>query len=381
MTDHMPDDLSATGRDLRAYTDELRARHRIGKNITNEWVLLHHKDVVEAALDHPRFSSAVSRYLQVPNGLDGEEHQIYRALVDRFLTPDALQPFVPEFQRIANELINQFPLDGKTIEAVHDIGAVYAVRAQCAWLGWPTDLETRLLQWMQENHAATRSGEQARTQAVAEEFDDIIRLVLKHVDNSDQPSVTKQLCQTQVKGRALTEAERVSILRNWTGGDLGSMALCVGVIIAYLVQHPNQTQLFQQLRQASDNSLELFIDEVLRLDNPFVSNRRITTCPVQIAGKELPQGAKVKLNWTSANRDETVFENNEFNPEKHAPFNLVYGIGKHVCPGRTLATWQLRIALRTLLAKVNTIQLCIYAPLEREIAPVGGYYKVPIILG
>ena len=27
MTDHMPDDLSATGRDPRAYTDGLRPRH------------------------------------------------------------------------------------------------------------------------------------------------------------------------------------------------------------------------------------------------------------------------------------------------------------------------------------------------------------------
>ena len=29
MTDHMPDDVSAAGRDLRAYTDELRPRHGV----------------------------------------------------------------------------------------------------------------------------------------------------------------------------------------------------------------------------------------------------------------------------------------------------------------------------------------------------------------
>ena len=47
------------------------------------------------------------------------------------------------------------------LDAVGDIGAVYAVRAQCAWLGWPSELESRLLQWIQDNRSATRSGDPA----------------------------------------------------------------------------------------------------------------------------------------------------------------------------------------------------------------------------
>lgn len=81
MTDHMPDDLSAAGRDLRAYTDELRPKHPVVRNTKGEWVLLRHADVLAAAMDHERFSSQVSRYLQVPNGLDGEEHTLYRNIV------------------------------------------------------------------------------------------------------------------------------------------------------------------------------------------------------------------------------------------------------------------------------------------------------------
>ena len=64
MTDHMPDDLSAAGRDMRAFTDELRPKHAVVKNVAGEWVLLRHAEVVAAALDHDRFSSAVSSYLQ-----------------------------------------------------------------------------------------------------------------------------------------------------------------------------------------------------------------------------------------------------------------------------------------------------------------------------
>lgn len=154
----------------------------------------------------------------------------------------------------------------------------------------------------------------------------------------------------------MSDAEWVSILRTWTGGDLGSIALCVGVLVAHLLQQP---QSIEYLRRAESTDVDAYIDEVLRLDNPFISNRRVTTCPVHIGGQHIPAGARIKLNWTSANRDETVFSNNAFNPEKHAADKLVYGIGKHICPGRLLSTWQLRIAL-----KINCIVAGVVAVLR-----------------
>src|SRR5690554_173197 len=379
MTDHMPDDLSAAGRDLRAYTDELRPKHPVVRNTKGEWVLLRHADVLAAAMDHERFSSQVSRYLQVPNGLDGEEHTLYRNIVEKYLTREALEPFIPVFKRVASQLMEELP-KGKVLDAVNDIGAVFAVRAQCAWLGWPEELEPKLLAWMQENHAATRSDDHTLMANVAEQFDEIIRSVIqprRSAANKAPDDLTTKLCRETVQGRQLTEAELVSILRNWTGGDLGSIALCVGVLIAHIAQHP---ELAVQMRAASNDEVEATINEILRLDNPFVSNRRVTTCPVHIGGREIPSGAKVKLNWTSANRDETVFDNNRFDPQGNAAANLLYGAGKHVCPGRLLATWELRIALQTMLTALQTVELAVDQPPEREVAPVGGYHRVPVVL-
>lgn len=389
--------------DLRDLTDNLRQQHDVIKNEAGEWVLLRHADVVAAALDDKRFSSQVSRFLQVPNGLDGAEHEHFRALIDSYLSKEALMPYAPVFKKVATELMSELP-KGKTLNAVDDIGAVFAVRAQCAWLGWPAELEPRLLQWMRDNHSASRSKDNARMAQVAQDFDDIIRLVITpyrnadamagmfntsiaknstdvnsvNINSIDMNSITAQLCCERINGRELSEAELVSILRNWTGGDLGSIALCVGVIIAYIAQHPEQVNLWTK---ASDSELEAIIDEILRIDDPFVSNRRITTCPVAIGAHKLPKGARVQLNWTSANRDEVVFGDNGFAPEAHAAANLVYGIGKHVCPGRLLATWQLRIATQALLTYFKDLQLAADFPLEREQPPLGGYSNVPVVLG
>ena len=389
--------------DLRALTDDLRQQHDVIKNEAGEWVLLRHADVVAAALDDTRFSSQVSRFLQVPNGLDGAEHEHFRALIDSYLSKEALMPYVPVFKKVATELMSELP-KGKTLNAVDDIGAVFAVRAQCTWLGWPAELEPRLLQWMRDNHSASRSKDNATMTQVAQDFDDIIRLVISpyrntdamagmfnasiaknstdvnsvNINSIDMNSITAQLCCERINGRELSEAELVSILRNWTGGDLGSIALCVGVIIAYIAQHPEQVNLWTK---ASDSELEAIIDEILRIDDPFVSNRRITTCPVSIGAHKLPKGARVQLNWTSANRDEVVFGDNGFAPEAHAAANLVYGIGKHVCPGRLLATWQLRIATQAFLTYFKDLQLAADFPLEREQPPLGGYSNVPVVLG
>ncbi len=379
MTDHMPEDLSAVGRDLRAYTDELRPQHPVVKNVSGEWVLLRHADVVAAAQDHERFSSNVSHYLQVPNGLDGDEHTNYREIIERYLSPEALEPFIPVFTRVATDLVAQLPR-GKVLDAVSEIGSVFAVRAQCEWLGWPAGLEPRLLAWMARNHGATRSGDRARMADVAQQFDEIIRSVVeprRAAEGNAADDVTTRLCSEKVYGRLLTEAELVSILRNWTGGDLNSIALCIGVLLAHIAENP---QLIDQLREFRDCEVDAFIDEVLRLDDPFVSNRRITTCPVRIGGQDIPSGAMVKLNWTSANRDEAVFKKNKFDAKGNAVRNLVYGIGKHICPGRLLATLELRIALQALLVSVQAVELAPNQQAEREVAPVGGFHKLPIVL-
>lgn len=381
MTTDIPDDLDPSGRDLRAYTDQLRPNHPVVRNRRGEWVLLRHADVVEVALDPDTYSSAVSAHLQVPNGLDGAAHRAARLTLDRYFEPQELAGFEPVFREIARDLVNALP-HGVAVDAVGQIGARFAVRAQSAWLGWPAKLEPRLLEWMSANHAATRSGDRERTAAVAGDFDSIIRSVLKPrraMGDRAPNDVTTRLMRDTIDGRSFTEAELVSVLRNWTGGDLGSIALCVGVIFAYLAEHPDGQD---RLREGvGDDELDAVVDEILRIDDPFLSNRRKTTCPVHVAGVDLPAGATVKLHWTSANRDEAVFgDPDRFDPQSNASRNLVYGIGTHVCPGRPLATMELRVLVQEVLAATGAIGLAHTDRAEREVSPVGGFRRVPVIL-
>src|SRR5699024_7534567 len=214
------------------------------EKVGDAWMLRGHQVVREAALDDVTFSSKVSRFLQVPNGMDGEEHDRFRALTDRYLTDERVHALEPVFTEIAEHVVSDAIDRGGIADAV-GLGAQFAVRASSAWLGWPASIEAELLDWVRANWEATRSGQFARTAAVAAWYNSIISALIATRKKTPTDDVTSELMRDEFLGRSLTEEEITSILRNWTGGDLGSMALCVGVVLAYLADEPELQELLR----------------------------------------------------------------------------------------------------------------------------------------
>jgi cytochrome P450 len=137
----------------------------------------------------------------------------------------------------------------------------------------------------------------------------------------------------------------------------------------------------QERLRGGREDLALAIDEMLRIDDPFLVNRRIVTRATTTAGFEFEPGTRVYLNWTSANRDELAFADPDaYRPAEHAADNLVYGTGIHVCPGRPLATLELVVAVEALLSHTSRVALSLDEEPVRETYPVGGWRRVPVRL-
>ncbi|HMQ38360.1 MAG TPA: cytochrome P450, partial [Micropruina sp.] len=216
---------------------------------------------------------------------------------------------------------------------------------------------------------------------VAHRFDAIIHRLLsvRRLRRPGRPAdLTEELMRVRHQdGRPLGEDEIVSVLRNWTGGDLGSLALCTGVTLYWFATHP---ELQDELVGASDDAFDLAVDEILRIDDPFVSNRRVATRYAVLRDQAIAPGEQLVVNWTAANRDPAVFPDPDaYDPHGNAAANLVYGTGPHVCPGRPLATLELRVLLRAVLAG-HRVRLAPGTTPEREQPPVGGFRRVPVIL-
>ena len=340
--------------------------------------LLRHADVVAAAGDPATFSSAASEFRQVPNSLDPPEHAAFRAAIDPFFTPERMRRLEPRLHAIAHQIAGALPR-GAAVDAVTELGCAYAVRAQAEWLGWQ-GIEPELLAWMAANHAATRSKDRSRTAAVAADFDALVRAQVQRRRDAGAAAPqdpTTELMQVTVGGRRLSDADVVSVLRNWTAGDLASMAAAVGVVLHFLATRAD----VQAALRADPAGLPAAIDEMLRIDDPFLVNRHVTTRATEVAGCALEAGTRIYLHWTSANRDEAVFgDPDAYRPQENAAHNLVYGTGIHVCPGRPLATLELVVLVRTLFELTQHIEPAAGDAPVRETYPLGGWARFAVVL-
>ncbi len=244
-------------------------------------------------------------------------------------------------------------------------------------MGWPDTLHEPLRQWIGKNHQATRAGNRAAMAQIAVEFDGYIKqqLVIRRDAGEQAPDdVTNRLLQEHINGRPLSDEEIVSIVRNWTVGELGTIAASVGILVHYLAAHP---ALQAELRQQPAN-LPDAIDEILRIHAPLIANRRVATCPVEIGGRKLEAGERLTLIWAAANRDEAVFgDPDAFDPERNRDNNLLYGAGVHVCPGAPLARLELRLLMESLLANTHEITLVSDQLPERASFPACGFSSLP----
>lgn len=361
---------------IAAY-DEIRQRCPVAFSDYLQWSLFRHVDVMRVLNDHDTFSNAASRHLSVPNAMDPPEHTHFRQLIEPYFGADAMREFAPQCRAIAEAVVGRLPSNGE-VEAMAEMGQDFALEIQCAFMGWPARLHEPLRAWVKRQQAATLAGDREALGVLALEFDGVIReqlAVRRSMEEAAPDDVTARIMQETVKGRPLSDEEIVSILRNWTVGELGTISASIGILMNYLALNP---ELQARLRVES-SVLSAAIDEILRIDAPLMSNRRITTRPVEIGGRHIGAGERLTLLWGSANRDETVFANpDEVKLDRDPKDNLLYGAGVHVCPGAPLARMELQFFMEALLEATIEIAPIPGRPSTRALYPAGGYSEVPL---
>ncbi len=142
-----PHSQAGVAGDLRVQLDAQRERCPVMHSPDGSVTLLSHADVCKAALDAETFSSAVSQHRAIPNSLDGEEHQKYRALIDEYLNEEEVKLQEAQCRAHASAIISELPR-GQIVRTVLDIGTPFAVRTQSTWLSWPEEIEDVLVAWM-----------------------------------------------------------------------------------------------------------------------------------------------------------------------------------------------------------------------------------------
>lgn len=361
-----PQDPAILEDQRRAY-DDIREKCPVAHSEFMGWSLFRHQDIMTVLADTVTYSNR-SQFLAIPNGMDPPVHgQYYKALAPNF-DEEQMVKIEPYARKIAIDLLTSLRLDEK-IEFVDKFITPFVMKTLCVFLGWPEQQWECLSGWVHGNQEVAFSRNPAVGKALAQLFAEHVKINLnKHRASPGEIDATDRLLNTEVNGIKLNDEQIVSILRNWVAGH-GTVAAGLSIIAFHLAQN---LKLQDQLRD-DPSLIPLAIEEILRVDDPLVANRRVTMREVNIQGCTIPAGENLSLMWIAANRDPRVFdEPNDIKLKRNTKDTLVFGQGLHFCLGASLARLEMRVAIEELLLKTTHIEL-MGGNQRRAIYPSNGF--------
>jgi len=168
------------------------------------------------------------------------------------------------------------------------------------------------------------------------------------------------LVRAEVDGEPLTDLDFncFFLALAVAGNETTRTVTCHGM--RCLIEHPQARRMILDRPELLDRA----IDEMLRYGPPVHHFRRTATRDVELRGQRIREGDKVTLWYTSANRDEDVYdEPHRFDILRNARDHLAFGIGEHFCLGASLARMELQEIFGELLARLPNMRLA--APVRR----------------
>jgi cytochrome P450 len=193
-----------------------------------------------------------------------------------------------------------------------------------------TDAQIALVQGVQEEIQAYCAEMQERKRA--EPADDMFTALSKIVDAGD-----------------ITQGEFLQWTLMILAAGFETTHTAIGQSMRMIVEDENIRAATE--RAVAEGSSAKVADEFIRLITPAMQMARTATRDVEIAGTQIQEGDAVVLNFTSANRDASVFsEPDTFNPWRSETATLAFGSGVHRCIGSYLAKLEVQILFEELHA-------------------------------
>lgn len=100
----------------------------------------------------------------------------------------------------------------------------------------------------------------------------------------------------------------------------------------------------------SEEKIDAFINEVLRLHSPVQLTERINSVPMKIGDTDIPANSILSLCIGAANRDPNAFESpNDMKLDRDGNRHISFGFGIHHCIGNQIALIEARVIIQKML--------------------------------
>ncbi len=341
------------------------------------WMVLRHADVVSISREPQIFSSelggvvvetlAPAQLEAMRNmllAMDPPRHTAWRRNVAPHFKVKVIGQLEDSIRNICRDILARGGQLGE-VDFVHDVCALLPSNVMGEIMGIPEADRPQIHQWAEQqaagqdpdvnpdNYQSAGSEASMAMAMYAIEFARDRRQRRESGDQSD-PDLTDLIMAAEVEGRTMTDVDFGSFfVQLVTAGNDTTRTMLAGGTLA-LLQHP---QALADVR-ADTSLIPGAVEEILRWANPLHYFRRTTTQDTQIGDQPIGAGDKVVMVYTSANRDEQVFDQpDDFDIHRQPNPHLSFGIGQHFCLGVHLARLEGRVFFEELLGGFSGIEL------------------------
>lgn len=317
-------------------------------------MILRHEDVRKAAKDWQTFSSDapfrvpipseedVRTMRQLPIETDPPEHTGYRAIVEPFFKRAKDPGMIASVETLIDRLLDE-ALGRETSEIVYEFALPLQSHALTYLLNVP---ESEAAIWIGWGIHVFRVRDGLKPGTELEEY------LHRRFDEAEAGAAPgddffSALVNAEYQGRRLTREEAMGFANLAFAGGRDTIIHTVSNIFAYLSGNPAALAFIREDPGRAVHASE----EFFRVYIPLTHIGRVCPADTGVGGVTVPAGQRVSLCWSSANRDETVFEDaDEIRLDRKPNPHLAFGFGTHLCLGAPHA----RLLVRTLLQKLAT---------------------------
>lgn len=307
---------------------------------------------------------------------DPPMHSYYRAFVDKAFSPARVKQLEQYLTGVCEDLLDR--LDGRSeIEFVADVCVQIPVMVVADLLGVDRSRSGDIKRW---TDATARASDPTLDDDTMLELlkcacglELFIRDLAQGYRKHPNDSLLSNVANMAVDGRPLTDPELVSLMRQVFVAGHETTTFTMAGAMMWMINVPG---LESRLRE-EPQLIDVFVEEVLRLEAPLQGMFRRTTADTVLGDVEIPAGSVIVMRWGAGNRDPERFPHPDTLDltRRNVRNHLAFGTGIHFCVGNQLARAELRIAFAALLKRFRNFR---YAAREHPVERSPHYFQYGI---
>ncbi|MDT5079542.1 MAG: hypothetical protein QOJ80_4179 [Mycobacterium sp.] len=282
--------------------------------------------------------------------MDDPEHREYRTPLNAYLSPAAVQRWVPVVDEVVRACLDE-KIEAGRIDFVDDLANIVPAVLTLGLLGVPlSDWEI----YCEPAHASVYTPADSPDAHRVSELQiasamDLMRHVVDIRENP-RPGLIDAMVQMRVDGVPAPDEELLGMLMLLIGGGFDTTTALTAHSLEWLSQHPDQRE---RLSRERATLLNPATEEFLRYFTPAPGDGRTIADDIEVDGVPLKEGERLWLSWAMANRDPGLFDNpDEVVLDRTGNRHFSFGLGVHRCIGSNVARTVFKSMLTAVLDRM-----------------------------